>query len=129
MPILWLASSKIFTPTPLTAHRVCTPRLWCRGRKNSLGGEGGGGSIIWKTPGTALYSVHPQNVRFQNVRFQNVRFQNVRFQNVRFTKCQVYKTSGFNTSGFKTFGFKTSIERKASILPVCKFDILIKQKV
>jgi hypothetical protein len=68
--------------------------------------------------------VHPQNARFQNVRFQNVRFQNVMF-----TKRPVYKTSGFKTSGFKTFGFKTSIEMKASICPVFKFDILTKQKV
>ncbi len=46
-PILCLASSKILTP-----------RLWCGGRTHSLGGEGGGGSIFWKTPGTALYSTY-----------------------------------------------------------------------
>ncbi len=53
-PILWLASSKILTSPPihLTARRVSTP-----GRTQSLSGEGGGGSIFWKTPGTALYSV------------------------------------------------------------------------
>jgi hypothetical protein len=56
-PILCLASSKILTPTPLTARRVCsTPRLWCWGRTHSLGGEGGGGPIFWKTADTALYS-------------------------------------------------------------------------
>jgi hypothetical protein len=44
-PIQWLASSKILTPHPLTAQRVCT------------GGRGGGGSIVCKTPETALYSI------------------------------------------------------------------------
>jgi hypothetical protein len=28
-------------PLPLTARRVCTPRLWCGGRTHSLVGEGG----------------------------------------------------------------------------------------
>jgi hypothetical protein len=37
--------------------------------------------------------------------------------------------SGFKMSGFKMSGFKTSIEIKASIRPVLKFDILIKKKV
>ncbi len=54
-PIQCLASSKILTPPPPTARRVCTPRLWCGGRTHSLGGERGGGSIFWKTPGTVLY--------------------------------------------------------------------------
>jgi hypothetical protein len=31
---------------PLTARRVCTPRLWCRGRTHSLGGEGVGGQYF-----------------------------------------------------------------------------------
>ncbi len=58
-PILCLASSKILTPhPPLIARRVCTPRLWCGGRTHSLGGEGVGGSIFWKTPETALYSTY-----------------------------------------------------------------------
>ncbi len=43
---------------PLTARRVCTPRLWCGGRTPSLGGEGGGGSILWKTSYTALFSTY-----------------------------------------------------------------------
>ncbi len=35
------------------------PRLWCVGRPHSLGEEGGGGgSILWKTPDTALYSTY-----------------------------------------------------------------------
>jgi hypothetical protein len=42
-PILCLASFKILTP-----------HLWCGGRTHSLGGEGGGGSIFWQTPDTAL---------------------------------------------------------------------------
>jgi hypothetical protein len=29
-----------------------------RGRTNSLGGKGGGESIFWKTPDTALYSTY-----------------------------------------------------------------------
>jgi hypothetical protein len=52
-PILWLASSKILTPAPLTARRVCSvpstpppPRLWCGGRTHSLGGEGVGGQYL-----------------------------------------------------------------------------------
>jgi hypothetical protein len=32
--------------------------LWCGGRTHSLGGEGGGGSIFWKTSDTALYSTY-----------------------------------------------------------------------
>jgi hypothetical protein len=57
-PIQCLAFSKILTPHRLTARRVCTP-LWCGGRTHSLGGEGGGGgSIFWKTPDTALYSTY-----------------------------------------------------------------------
>ncbi len=31
------------------------PRLCCGGRTHSPGGEGGGGSIFWKTQDTALY--------------------------------------------------------------------------
>jgi hypothetical protein len=35
-----------------------TPRFWCGGGHNRWleTGEGGGGSIFWKTQGTALYS-------------------------------------------------------------------------
>ncbi len=59
-PILWLASSKILTPPPLPTHRPDSvyPRLWCGGRTHTLGGEGGGGSIFWKTSDTALYSTY-----------------------------------------------------------------------
>jgi hypothetical protein len=47
-------------PPPLCLVSVYPPppRLWCGGRKHSLGGEGGGGSIFWKTPDTALYSTY-----------------------------------------------------------------------
>jgi hypothetical protein len=31
---------------PLTARRVCTPRLWCGGRTHLLSGEGGGANIL-----------------------------------------------------------------------------------
>ncbi len=59
-PILCLASSKILTPppTPLSAQRLCTPHLCCGGRTHSPGGEGGGGSIFWRTQDTALYSTY-----------------------------------------------------------------------
>jgi hypothetical protein len=45
-PILCLAYSKILTPTPLSARRVCPPRLWCGGRTHSPGIEGGGGQYF-----------------------------------------------------------------------------------
>jgi hypothetical protein len=53
-----LVFQNIDPPIPLTAQRVCTPRLWCEGRTLSLGGERGGGSIFWKTGDTALYSTY-----------------------------------------------------------------------
>ncbi len=40
----------------LPGECVRTPPPLVRGRTHSLGGEGGGGSIFWKTPGTSLYS-------------------------------------------------------------------------
>ena len=40
---------KYWTPIPLSARRVCTPRLCCGGGgTDSTGGEGDGGSIFWK---------------------------------------------------------------------------------
>jgi len=54
-PIQCLASSEILTPPP--PHRsasVYPPG----GRTHSLGGEGMGGSIVRKTPDTALYSIY-----------------------------------------------------------------------
>ncbi len=45
----------------LTPHRpvsVSSSRLWCGGRTHSLGGEEGGGSILWKTIDIALYSTY-----------------------------------------------------------------------
>ncbi len=39
---------KYWPPIPLSARRVCTPRLCCGGRTDSAGG-GDGGSIFWKT--------------------------------------------------------------------------------
>jgi hypothetical protein len=52
-PIQCLASFEILTLQPLTARRV-------RGavRTHSLGGEGGGGSIVRKTLDTDLYSIY-----------------------------------------------------------------------
>jgi hypothetical protein len=37
---------KYWPPTPLSARRVCIPRLCCRGRTHSPGGEGGGGQCF-----------------------------------------------------------------------------------
>jgi hypothetical protein len=46
-------------PHPLTPGECVPPRLWWGGgRTHSLGGEGVGGSIVRKTPDTALYSVY-----------------------------------------------------------------------
>jgi hypothetical protein len=45
-------------PPPLSARRVCNPRLCGGGRTHSPGGEGGEGSIFWKTQDTALYSTY-----------------------------------------------------------------------
>ncbi len=39
---------KYWPPIPISARRVCTPPL-LRGRTDSPGGEGDGGSIFWKT--------------------------------------------------------------------------------
>jgi hypothetical protein len=56
-----LASPKILTPTrhPLTARRVCTPPPLVRGEDTLARGRGGGGgSIFWKTPNTALHVLY-----------------------------------------------------------------------
>jgi hypothetical protein len=44
--ILCLASSKIIDPHPLTARRVCTPRLWYGGRIHLVEGGGVGGQYF-----------------------------------------------------------------------------------
>jgi hypothetical protein len=45
-------------PSPPGASVSPPPRLWCAGRTHSLGGEGGGGSIVRKTPDKALYVLY-----------------------------------------------------------------------
>jgi hypothetical protein len=45
-------------PPPLTARRVCTPLPLVRGEDKLAGWRGSGGSIVWKTPDTALYSIY-----------------------------------------------------------------------
>jgi hypothetical protein len=50
-PIQWVASSEILTPHPLTPPLV-------RGEDTLAGWRGGGGSIVLKTPVTALYSTY-----------------------------------------------------------------------
>jgi len=60
-PILCLSSSKILTPSPLTARRVCTaspPPPLVRVEDTLAKWKGVGGSIFWKTPDTALYSTY-----------------------------------------------------------------------
>jgi hypothetical protein len=47
--ILSLSSSKILTPIPLSAWRVCPPPATKAGGTHSPGGEEDGGSIFWKT--------------------------------------------------------------------------------
>jgi hypothetical protein len=42
-------------PSPPGECIPVPPRLWCGGRTHSPGGEGRGGSIVWKTQDTALY--------------------------------------------------------------------------
>ncbi len=56
-PIRCLASSKILTPHPLTAWRVCIPRLWCGGRTHSHGREGVGGQYFGRRQ-TLLCTLH-----------------------------------------------------------------------
>ncbi len=48
---------RIIDPPPLTARRVCTPPPLVRGEDTLAGWRGGGGSIVRKTPDTALYSL------------------------------------------------------------------------
>jgi hypothetical protein len=53
----------------------CVPRLWCGGRTHSQGGEGAGGSIFWKTPGTDLYSTYVSTLWHQCISSQQCRRQ------------------------------------------------------
>ncbi len=55
---------KYWPPIPLTARRVCTPRLcWGGGgRWHSPDGEGVGGSIFWKTRETGLPSYSKESL-------------------------------------------------------------------
>ncbi len=45
-------------PHPLSARRVCNPPPSVRGEDTLAEWRGGGGSIFWKTPDTALYSTY-----------------------------------------------------------------------
>ncbi len=67
-PIQCLASSKILTFHPLTARRVCTPPPAFEAGEDTLAGSrGGGGSIFWKTPDTALYSTYVSTLCLQPI--------------------------------------------------------------
>jgi hypothetical protein len=55
-PIRCLASSEILTPPPRRQASVYLPTF---GAEDTLAGwRGGGGSIVWKTLDTALYSIY-----------------------------------------------------------------------
>ncbi len=45
-------------PPPTSPPGECVPRLRCGGEDTLAGWKGGGGSIFWKTPDTALYSTY-----------------------------------------------------------------------
>ncbi len=58
-PIQCLTSSKILTPHPLSVRRVCPPPSFGAGGGHTRrAGKGGGGSLVRKTPDTALYSTY-----------------------------------------------------------------------
>jgi hypothetical protein len=74
-PILCRASSKILTPHPLTARRVCTPpRLWCGGRTHSLGekGEGGQGGRTHSPGGEGKGGQYLEDARHSSVLYTKV---------------------------------------------------------
>jgi hypothetical protein len=58
----------IDTPPPHRPASVYTPPPLVRGEDTLAGverGWGGGGSIVWKTPDTALYSIYVSTLWFQ----------------------------------------------------------------
>ncbi len=57
-------------PIPLSARRVCTPRLCCGGKTDSPGGEGDGGSKFWKTREIGLPSYSKICIRWVRLRRQ-----------------------------------------------------------
>ncbi len=50
--------SGVFRNTARRVCTLCTPPLLVRGEDTLAGGRGGGGSIVRKTPDTALYSIY-----------------------------------------------------------------------
>jgi hypothetical protein len=54
-PRFWTRYTRALLVSKDRRHLLETP--WCGGRTHSLSGEGNGGSIFWKTPDTALYSI------------------------------------------------------------------------
>ncbi len=64
-PIQSLASSKILTPHPLTARRVCPPLPLVRGEDTLAGWKGGGGSID-----NALCSKYVSTLWYASLKFQ-----------------------------------------------------------
>jgi hypothetical protein len=63
MPIQCLTSSEILTPTPSPPGECVPPPPLVRGQDILTGWRGGGGSIVRKTPDTALYSFYVSTLR------------------------------------------------------------------
>jgi hypothetical protein len=73
--------SKILTPHPLVARRVCNPPPLVRGEDTLARWRGGGGSIVWKTPDTALYSTYVSTLwleRTGNLCFFSIRKESLK---------------------------------------------------
>ncbi len=53
-----------FLPLPLSPPSECATLAFVAGGEHTRGGEGGGGSIFWKTQDTALYSTYIYRILF-----------------------------------------------------------------
>jgi hypothetical protein len=87
-PIQCLASSKILTPHPLTARRVCTTPPLVREDDTLVRWRGGGGgesifSIFWKTPDTVLDSTYVSTLCLAPTHLQPIKLIDLIFSHVR----------------------------------------------
>ncbi len=69
-------------PPPPPPGECMNPPHQRRGRTHSLGGEGGGGSIFWKTPDTALYSTSASTLWVPRITEKEVRKTEILFVGV-----------------------------------------------